>query len=275
MPKGKKTLAYQAKHSRMNLSTHSGYHDPVDTLSSDSYAAYHEDAGTLPDAVARGDFKRVEAEIAAGADVDAYGYDGASPLAVAIMKNWPAMARILLGAGACTVLRPDKLCALHLAAVYKSVEILRMIVIENLRRNLVHDCHICKATTCTMAYLAAANPGSCFSQMLALLLASGQPTGWRRNEQEAYQFDDTRDALAVAAIPRTIAEACTDRILGRAAFDLARERMTTICFGLQPLQLPALLTTMILEEACTPPGANLLFHHMWSVATIVKHRRVR
>lgn len=64
------------------------------------------------------------------------------------------------------------------------------------------------------------------------------------------------------ALPKALVKA--------AAFDLARQNMLKVCLGLQPLDLPALLTVMILREVCAPAGSSLRFRHCWAVAVKVK-----
>jgi hypothetical protein len=57
-----------------------------------------------------------------------------------------------------------------------------------------------------------------------------------------------------------------------AGFKTVQSRMADVCIGLQRLQLPALLTTLILEEACEPFARHLPMHYLWDVAVLVRHR---
>lgn len=54
-------------------------------------------------------------------------------------------------------------------------------------------------------------------------------------------------------------------------FRAIRTRMTDVCIALQAIELPALLTTLILEEDCEPFARQLPFHYLWDVAVRVKH----
>lgn len=69
--------------------------------------------------------------------------------------------------------------------------------------------------------------------------------------------------------------ATSPAVLQRAAFEIMRHRMTTMCIGLQDLELPALLTVFIIEAACCMPGTKFCRFQTWSLATIVKHWRDR
>jgi ankyrin repeat protein len=59
----------------------------------------------------------------------------------------------------------------------------------------------------------------------------------------------------------------------RAAVGVVRERARTVLFALQDLELPALLSCMILEEDVAPFTVD--FHVAWSIVTTVKHFRDR
>ena len=58
-----------------------------------------------------------------------------------------------------------------------------------------------------------------------------------------------------------------------AALEIMRPRMTEICIGMQPLGLPALLTVLLIEEACWVPGTEFRRAHTWAIAATVKHWR--
>lgn len=112
------------------------------------------------------------------------------------------------------------------------------------------------------------DPNNWMLRAVSLALASGV------SRDALVCIPEEFDAHQRQRVAQEFEPALQERARSCAALDLARDRMATICFALEDLRLPALLTVMILEEACTPPGANLLFHHVWRVATVVKHRIV-
>jgi hypothetical protein len=61
-----------------------------------------------------------------------------------------------------------------------------------------------------------------------------------------------------------------ERRLMRARLYLIRARATEICFAMQTLQLPALLTLMLIDEAC-PLASAVPMHLKWKLITAVKH----
>lgn len=73
-----------------------------------------------------------------------------------------------------------------------------------------------------------------------------------------------RRADLIAGIP------AAERRLTRARLYLVRARATEICFAMQSLQLPALLTLMLIDEAC-PLASAVPMHLKWKLITTVKH----
>lgn len=56
-----------------------------------------------------------------------------------------------------------------------------------------------------------------------------------------------------------------------AALQIARPRMLEICIALQHLRLPALVTVLLIEEACWLAGTEFRRAHTWAIAAKVKH----
>lgn len=57
--------------------------------------------------------------------------------------------------------------------------------------------------------------------------------------------------------------------LDRERFVLRRSRALAICLAMQPLQLPALLTVMVIDEALQWHAVTM--HTKWRIATLIKH----
>ena len=65
--------------------------------------------------------------------------------------------------------------------------------------------------------------------------------------------------------------ALSRRAVESAALEIARPRMAEICFALQELRLPALVTVLLIEEACWLAGTEFRRAHTWAIAATVKH----
>lgn len=61
------------------------------------------------------------------------------------------------------------------------------------------------------------------------------------------------------------------QLLETIAFGYVRHRATEICIALEELSLPALMTLLIVEEACYPKYAHPKMFSVWNLITTVKH----
>lgn len=78
-------------------------------------------------------------------------------------------------------------------------------------------------------------------------------------------------SLHTDARARLLASLETERrALARDRLDMIRAQAAEICIGLQTLELPALVTLTIVEQACA--AAHLpTMHQIWSLIVAVKH----
>lgn len=182
-----------------------------------------------------------------GAEVDAADVDGWTPLFWSLMSpNQEAVLRVLIGAGA----NVDVRCRDGDTALVRAIK-------------WGHTASVC----CLLASGADPNLPSarnsaplslCKSpEIAALLVASGAAL------PDGVEHDDAFAPLVRAS----------ERLLQVERFGMIRERATDICLALQRLHLPALLTVLIIEEACDAPDAWIPMHFKWRLATTVKHKQ--
>jgi hypothetical protein len=61
------------------------------------------------------------------------------------------------------------------------------------------------------------------------------------------------------------------RLIRRSRVNLIREKTTSICIGLQSMELPAWVTLQIVECACSPFSVCVPLFLKWELVTAVKH----
>ncbi len=183
-----------------------------------------------------------------GALLDAVDVDGWTPLFWSLMApNQEPVLRVLLGAGARLDVRSvDGDTPLLRAVKWGHTASVCCLLACGADPNLPDARHRTPLSVCTTPAIAA------------LLVASGAvlPAG--------VESDDAFPLLVRAS----------ERLLHVERFRMIRERATEICFALQRLHLPALLTVLIIEEACDAPDAWIPMHFKWRLATTVKHPQI-
>ena len=237
----------------------------------------------LHEAARNGDDQRVRDLLQAGHQVDCYDAEQQTPLFVAASADRASVVQVLLEAGAHQgLLARDGVCALHEAVRMGFVKVVEVLLAQQVRigRFLCkhHEWHDPLLYVASMHTITAG--GAASNAIASLLVAAGvMPNDCASvpDNGEFSAFDSDEDVAAVTRATKR--QAATARIqaifhedqLQKAALALARSRAVDVTIALAGLGLPALLSTMIIDEACAPPGANLRLYDSWQIATKVKH----
>lgn len=265
-------------------------------------------------AVEHGRVTAVRTLLASLADVNAANCDGQTPLICAVGNDYAAMARLLLFAGAdhaCT-LRGGGHSALHVAAS-RSSACVRLLLVFRADPNAMDQqgrtpLWGASTTACARLMIAAGASVSCadrcgYTPLHSLVAAFGRQVDeaqllidagvdlqattreghtalWlARNNKKMLELLAKAELLS----PEERAEARTrlgcsleaeKRMLARDRLDMIRSQVFSICVGLQSLELPAFVTTQIVEQACT--FAHLAtMHQIWNLVVKIKHFQYR
>lgn len=187
--------------------------------------------------------------LAHGADVNARDIYQRTPLRLAAECAAPACVRLMIAA-ATAPLDADvdmyRFTLLHIAAMSGHVAVAQLLLDAGVDSR------------------ATAKSGE-----TALLMAQ------RRNRTEMVQFLSAAEQLTeherADSRARLFASLESERrVLARDRLDLIRPQAAEICIALQTLELPALLTVMIIEEACRF-AHRVTMHQTWSLVVAVKH----
>jgi ankyrin repeat protein len=179
-----------------------------------------------------------------GADPNARNQVSQSPL---MRTDSPDVAWALIEAGADVDAQVD----VDAASVVQSA-------VRNARTRLLRVLLACCAQVNVVnsrgkSPLEYADPAN--TELIALLYAAGA-------EQRSAPVDPASIALQIAEAKRSIARMQLDQI---------RARALEVCIGMQPLALPALLSVLIIDAACSPFARCVRLSAKWDIAVAVKH----
>lgn len=207
----------------------------------------------------------VRALLVAGADANSVDSARCTPLMYATFRmrdgDGAAVADVLLRAGAdVSCVNRYERTALHHAALHDEAG-------DGVRLLLVHGASVYARDWCGVRPLHYA-AGYASAACARWLLAAASPI---ELHVDAYDWLLPGAARTVAARGRLVESLGAEmRALARDRLDLVRPRATEICVALQTLELPALLTLMIIEQACELAHLASM-HQIWSLVTTVKH----
>jgi hypothetical protein len=183
-----------------------------------------------------------------GADVDAVDTDGESLLRRSAHFSQNILLKAMLLAGADVEFRsPKGYATLHRAAYNTRVDSVRTLLAFGANPNV--ECLLEGKTP-----LELIDPPRTSSMTIPLLLAAGAQT-----RSTVYRVDDYVEEVALAR-----------REIAIERFQLIRARMLQICIGMQSLDLPALLTVAVIDEAIAL-APLVEFHFKWDSVVAVKH----
>lgn len=229
-------------------------------------------------AVRAGDEAAVRAVLAAGHRADCLDGTGNTPLYLAVAIGNEAIVRLLLEAGADQRLTVhDGLCGLYEAVRNGQLPIVRLLLAQQVRRRTLfctrHEFHDAPLYVVSSQMRRCVMPENAADMVSLLAAASPVPYDLVGLDSDDDDDDDTDPARAAA---RDAADAvwraayAVDK-LEKAAFALVRDHMADVAIGMASLDLPVLLMTMVFDEACAPPGANITMHRSWAVGVAAKH----
>jgi ankyrin repeat protein len=113
-------------------------------------------------------------------------------------------------------------------------------------------------------------------RVLALLIAHGEHLIRMANVGTGYEaFLMRRCGFALEDKSDAEVDAAACSMIDRFRIALIRERATDVCIAMAALNLPALLSVLIVQYACAPFSSCVRFGAKWALVTAVKHFHAR
>ena len=202
---------------------------------------------------------------------DQDGIEWFTPLMVAVCNDSTQIVQMLLNAGADQRLRSGEgQTALFYAVAYGSAKTVCVLLANLLRLDVDVKTIVCSLKFWAMRRFRTQGCNM-DADILSMLLAADEHCVDVANN--SIGCDKHKEHWGEICDDCWLSRACWRDMVQKAACTIMQRRITEICFAMQNMRLPTLLTVMILEEACAMPNTEFKMYHLWTLAAKVKHWR--